>query len=76
MWGIVGGTLEAAQIDATMKTGMPLTDVEIRGARPSYKTYQLADVAGMYLEVSRAGAKYGQLKDRFTGKEKRLALCV
>jgi len=68
--------LEAAQIDATMKTGMPLTDVEIRGARPSDKTYQLADVAGMYLEVSRAGAKYGQLKDRFTGKEKRLALCV
>lgn len=55
---------------------MPLTDVEIRNARPRDKTYRLADGAGMYLEVSPAGGKYWRLKYRFAGKEKRLALGV
>jgi hypothetical protein len=53
---------------------MPLTDVEIRNARPREKAYRLADGAGMYLEVSPAGGKYWRLKYRIAGKEKRLAL--
>ena len=55
---------------------MPLTDVEVRSARPREKSYRLADGAGMYLEVSPAGGKYWRLKYRFAGKEKRLALGV
>jgi integrase len=55
---------------------MPLTDVEIRNARPREKAYRLADGAGMYLEVSPAGGKYWRLKYRIAGKEKRLALGV
>lgn len=55
---------------------MPLTDVEIRNARPRDKAYRLSDAAGMYLEVSPAGGKYWRLKYRFAGKEKRLALGV
>ncbi|QGZ53528.1 tyrosine-type recombinase/integrase [Paraburkholderia acidiphila] len=55
---------------------MPLTDIEIRNARPREKAYRLADGAGMYLEVSSAGGKYWRLKYRFNGKEKRLALGV
>lgn len=55
---------------------MPLTDVEIRNARPRDKAYRLSDGSGMYLEVSPAGGKYWRLKYRFAGKEKRLALGV
>ena len=55
---------------------MPLTDFEVRNARPREKTYRLADGAGMYLEVAPAGGKYWRLKYRFAGKEKRLALGV
>lgn len=55
---------------------MPLTDIEIRNARPREKAYRLADGAGMYLEVSPAGGKYWRLKYRIAGKEKRLALGV
>lgn len=55
---------------------MPLTDAEIRNARPREKAYRLADGSGMYLEVSQAGGKYWRLKYRFAGKEKRLALGV
>ncbi|MFM0526412.1 integrase arm-type DNA-binding domain-containing protein [Paraburkholderia strydomiana] len=55
---------------------MPLTDIEIRNARPREKAYRLADGAGMYLEVSPAGGKYWRFKYRIAGKEKRLALGV
>lgn len=55
---------------------MPLTDVEVRSARPREKAYRLTDGLGMYLEVSPAGGKYWRFKYRFAGKEKRLALGV
>ncbi|MFL9951920.1 integrase arm-type DNA-binding domain-containing protein [Paraburkholderia nemoris] len=55
---------------------MPLTDVEVRSARPREKAYRLTDGSGMYLEVSPAGGKYWRFKYRFAGKEKRLALGV
>lgn len=55
---------------------MPLTDVEVRSARPRDKAYRLTDGLGMYLEVSPAGGKYWRFKYRFAGKEKRLALGV
>jgi len=55
---------------------MPLTDPEVRNAKPFEKPYKLADGGGMYLEVMPNGSKYWRLKYRFAGKEKRLALGV
>ncbi|MBN3758572.1 integrase arm-type DNA-binding domain-containing protein [Paraburkholderia azotifigens] len=55
---------------------MPLTDLQIRHARPRDKPYRLTDGAGMYLEVTPSGGKYWRFKYRFAGKEKRLALGV
>ncbi|MFM0019939.1 tyrosine-type recombinase/integrase [Paraburkholderia azotifigens] len=55
---------------------MPLTDLQIRHARPRDKPYRLTDGAGMYLEVTPTGGKYWRFKYRFAGKEKRLAIGV
>lgn len=53
-----------------------LTDKQIINAKPKLKTYRLADGGGLYLEVSKTGAKYWRMKYRFAGKEKRLAIGV
>ena len=55
---------------------MPLTDTEIRSAKPSDKPQRLFDGGGLYLEISPAGGKLWRLKYRFNGKEKRLALGI
>ena len=55
---------------------MPLTDTEIRKAKPEQKTKRLFDERGLYLEVSPAGGKWWRLKYRYDGKEKRLSLGV
>ncbi len=55
---------------------MPLTDTEIRQAKPKDKAYKLTDGLGMYLEVAPSGGKWWRLKYRFGGKEKRLSLGV
>lgn len=55
---------------------MPLTDIEVRHAKPREKPYKLSDERGMYLEVTPTGAKYWRMKFRYSGKEKRLALGV
>ncbi len=53
---------------------MPLTDLQIRNAKPAAKPQRLFDAGGLYLEVSPAGGKLWRLKFRIDGKEKRLAL--
>ncbi len=53
---------------------MPLTDTEIRKAKPRDKSYRIFAGGGLYLEVSPAGGKLWRLKYRFGGKEKRQAL--
>ena len=55
---------------------MPLTDPEIRNARPRAKPVRLFDGGGLYLEVSPSGGKWWRLKYRYSGKEKRLSLGV
>ena len=55
---------------------MPLTDTQVRNAKPKSAPYKLADAEGMYLLVKPSGAKYWRLKFRFGGKEKVLALGV
>ncbi|MDA0706491.1 MAG: integrase arm-type DNA-binding domain-containing protein [Proteobacteria bacterium] len=55
---------------------MPLTNTEIKNARPSDKPKRMFDGGGLYLEVSPKGGKWWRLKYRFGGKEKRLSLGV
>ncbi len=53
---------------------MPLTDTEVRAAKPRAKPYKLADANGMFLLVSPNGSKWWRLKYRFNKKEKMLSL--
>jgi integrase len=55
---------------------MALSDVAVRSAKPTAKTYKLFDGEGLYLEVNPAGGKWWRWKYRFGGKEKRLSLGV
>jgi len=55
---------------------MALTDPKIKQAKPKDKGYKLSDSKGLYLLVSKTGAKYWRLKYRFLKKEKVLALGV
>lgn len=52
---------------------MPLTDIEVRKAKPTHKKARIYDGLGLYLEVAPAGGKWWRFKYRF-GKEKRLSL--
>lgn len=49
-----------------------LSDVAIRKAAPADKDYKLGDSGGLYLLVTRSGAKSFRLKYRYGGKEHRL----
>lgn len=55
---------------------VPLTDLQIRNAKPKAKPYKLFDGGGLYLEIAPAGGKWWRLKYRYSGKEKRLSLGV
>jgi len=50
----------------------PLTNVEIKSAKPRTKAFKLSDGGGLYLEVLPTGGKSWRFKYRFTGQEKRL----
>ena len=49
-----------------------LSDLKARQAKPGEADYKLADSGGLYLLVTKGGAKSWRLKYRFAGKEKRL----
>jgi integrase len=53
---------------------MPLTDIQIRNAKPLEKPYKLADSGGLYLLVNPNGSKLWRLKYRIHGKEKMLSI--
>lgn len=55
---------------------MPLTDIEIRKAKPRPKVYKLSDGAGLQLWVYPEGAKRWRFAYRFGGKQKALAIGV
>lgn len=59
-----------------MRRTAPLTDAEIRNAKPRDKIYRLADGEGLYLEVRPNGAKYWRFAYRYAGKEQMLSLGV
>ena len=53
---------------------MPLTDTEVRTAKPDSKPVKLYDEKGLFLLVTPTGGKWWRLKYRFGGKEKLLSL--
>ena len=52
---------------------MPLTEFQVKNAKPSDKPHKLADGGGLYLLVQPSGSKLWRLKYRFAEKEKVLA---
>lgn len=61
---------------AMPKRATPLTEMQIRKAKPAEKPYRLADGKGLYLEVMPNGTRYWRMKYRLDGKEKRAAFGV
>lgn len=53
---------------------MPLTDLEIRRAKPSEKAYTKADGKGLSLQIEPNGSKGWRFRYRFEGKAKMLSL--
>jgi hypothetical protein len=52
----------------------PLTDAQVKNAKPKTKPYKLSDGGGLYLEVMPTGSKLWRMKfTRANGKESRLA---
>jgi len=55
---------------------MPLTDTQIRNAKPGPKPMRLTDGGGLYLLVAKSGGKWWRLDYRFEGKRKTLSMGV
>ena len=53
---------------------VPLTQIEIKNAKPRDKAYKLTDGGGLFLFVSPSGGKLWRLKYRHLGREKLLSL--
>ena len=49
---------------------MPLTDTEVRKARPAEKPYRLSDAGSVYLWVTPVGGKLWRWAHKHEGKEK------
>ena len=52
---------------------MPLTDTQVRTAKPAERAYKLADSGGLFLLVQPNGTKLWRMKYRLAGKEKLLS---
>lgn len=55
---------------------MPLTDTQIKKAKPSDKPIKLSDGGGLYLLVVPMGGKWWRLNYRFGGKQKTLSMGI
>ncbi len=53
---------------------MPLSDAQLRRAKPAPKSYKLFDSQGLYLLLQPTGGRWWRFKYRFGGKEKLLSL--
>jgi integrase len=56
------------------KRVQPLTDMQVKKAKPNEKNYKLADGNGLYLLVTNTGGKLWRFDYRFGGKRKTLAI--
>src|SRR5450830_965929 len=55
----------------------PLTDMQVKNAKPKAKAYKLADGGGLYLEVTPTGSKLWRMKFvQASGKESRLSFGI
>ena len=52
----------------------PLSDLQVKTAKPKEKEYKLSDGAGLYLLVTPSGGKLWRFNYRFDGKQKNLFL--
>lgn len=55
---------------------MPLTNIQLKQAKPASRPLKLFDGGGLFLLITPMGQRYWRLKYRFAGKEKLLALGV
>jgi integrase len=51
----------------------PLSDIQVKNAKPAPKEMKLFDGGGLYLLITPSGGKLWQLKYRYDGKEKKLS---
>lgn len=51
---------------------LPLTDIQVKNAKPKAKEYKLSDGGGLHLLITPSGGKLWRFKYRFEGVEKRL----
>ncbi|WP_342394956.1 integrase arm-type DNA-binding domain-containing protein [Rhodoblastus sp.] len=76
------GLLVSAEFDGTARLpskaipATPLTDLEIKAAKPKDKAYKVSDGGWLYLLIAPTGSKLWRLSYRFAGKQKDLALGV
>ncbi len=61
---------------APRRRNIPLTDAQIRSAKPGARPYKLFDGYNLFLLVNPSGSKYWRQKYRFAGKEKLLSYGV
>ncbi|WP_408585887.1 Arm DNA-binding domain-containing protein [Novosphingobium sp.] len=52
---------------------MPLTELQVKSAKPADRPYKLADGGGLHLLVQPNGSRLWRLKYRFEGREKLLS---
>lgn len=55
------------------KLAKPLTDIQVKNAKVKSADYRLADGGGMYLLISKDGAKYWRMDYRLNGRRNTLA---
>jgi hypothetical protein len=56
------------------RTTNPLTNNQIKNAKPKEKKYKLSDGRGLFIIIAPNGSKFWRLKYRFKGKEKEYAI--
>lgn len=57
------------RVSPTSVPAMPLTDVQIRNAKPGKAPIKMADSAGLYLEIRPNGSRLWRYRYRIAGKE-------
>ena len=60
--------------DAMPKRVLPLTDLQVKTAKPKAKDYKLTDGGGLYLQITPSGGKLWRFNYRFEEKYKALFL--
>ena len=68
------GTKAGTARKSTGIPSMPLTDLQLRRARPEPKAYKITDGSGLFIEIRPTGSKLWRYRYRIAGKENTFAL--